>query len=95
MPGGVGGFTRVRLEWESVAQVSQFGPCTRISRSRDVFNTSFKRSARAHLSDACCVFKINRVKYKESRATKQTRIAETRHTRKVIFGESQPPDLTT
>ena len=51
--GGGGGFAWVRLGWECVAQVSQLGPCTRISRSRDIFNTSFKSSARAHLS--CCV----------------------------------------
>ena len=50
-----GGFTWVRLGWEYDAQGSQLGPCTRISRSRDIFNTSFKSSARAHLSDACCV----------------------------------------
>ena len=66
-----------------------------MSRSRDIFNTRSRPvPERTYLTLVVCV-EINRVKYKESRATKQTRIAETGHTRKGIFGENQPPDLTT
>ena len=90
-----GKFTRVRLRWDVSRRSPNLDPVQGYL-VLEIFSILVQDQCQSTLiRRLLCVFEINRVKYKESRATKQTRIAETGHTRKVIFGESQPPDVTT